>query len=69
MFGQERNGAGGLGGGGGGVFAKETLGVKLTKVWADEGRSELSNCVRVEVDVLGSPFLIVRSVSVDVKQH
>ena len=26
-------------------------------------------CVRVEVDVLGSPFLIVLMVSMDVKQH
>ena len=25
--------------------------------------------MKVEVDVLGSPFLIVRTVSVDVKQH
>ena len=56
-------------GGGGGLVAKETLGVKLTKVWADEGRPELSNCVRVEVDVLDSPSLTVRSVSVDVEQH
>ena len=26
-------------------------------------------CVKVEVDVLGSPSLIVRMVSVDIKQH
>ena len=31
--------------------------------------SELMNCEKVEVDVLGSPSLIVRTVSVDVKQH
>ena len=31
--------------------------------------SELRNCVKVEVDVLGSPSLIVRAVSVDIKQH
>ena len=31
--------------------------------------SELRGCVKVEVDVLGSPSLIVRSVSVDVKQN
>ena len=31
--------------------------------------SELRSCVKVEVDVLGSPSLIVRTVSVDVKQH
>ena len=32
-------------------------------------RSELRSCVKVEVDVLGSPSLMVRTVSVDVKQH
>ena len=32
-------------------------------------RSELQSCVKVEVDVLGSPSLIVFMVSVDVKQH
>ena len=32
-------------------------------------RSELRSCVKVEVAVLGSPSLIVRAVSVDVKQH
>ena len=31
--------------------------------------SEFRRCVKVEVDVLGSPSLIVRTVSVDVKQH
>ena len=31
--------------------------------------SELGSCVKVEVDVLGSPSLIVLIVSVDVKQH
>ena len=31
--------------------------------------SELRSCVKDEVDVLGSPSLIVRTVSVDVKQH
>ena len=31
--------------------------------------SELRSCVKVEVDVLGSPSLIVRTVSVDVEQH
>ena len=30
---------------------------------------ELRSCVKVEVDVLGPPLLIVRTVSVDVKQH
>ena len=33
------------------------------------GPTELRSCVKVEVAVLGSPTLIVRSVSVDVKQH
>ena len=32
-------------------------------------RAELRSCVKVEVDVLGSPSLIVLMVSVDVKQH
>ena len=31
--------------------------------------SELRSCVKVEVDVLGFPSLIVPTVSVDVKQH
>ena len=31
--------------------------------------SELRSCVKVEVDVLGSPSLTVCTVSVDVKQH
>ena len=31
--------------------------------------SELGSCVKVEMAVLGSPSLIVRMVSMDVKQH
>ena len=31
--------------------------------------SELRSCVKVEMDVLGSPSLTVFTVSVDVKQH
>ena len=31
--------------------------------------SELRSCVKVEVDVLVSPSLIILTVSVDVKQH
>ena len=31
--------------------------------------AELRNCVEVEVDVMGSPSLIIRTVSVDVKYH
>ena len=31
--------------------------------------SELRSCVKAELDVLGSPSLIVLMVSVDVKQH
>ena len=31
--------------------------------------SEFRSCVKVQVDVLGSPSLTVRTVSVDVKQH
>ena len=30
---------------------------------------ELRSCVKVEVAVLGSPSLVVRTVCVDVKQH
>ena len=33
------------------------------------GQSELRSCVKVEVDVLGSPSLTVLTVSVDVKQN
>ena len=32
-------------------------------------QTELRSCVKVEVDVLGSPSLIVLMVSVDVKLH
>ena len=32
-------------------------------------KSELRTCVKVEVDVLGSPSLIVRTVSVEIMQH
>ena len=31
--------------------------------------SELRSCVKLEMDVHGYPFLIVRMVSVDIKQH
>ena len=31
--------------------------------------TELRSCAKVEVDVLGSPSLISRMVSVNVKQH
>ena len=31
--------------------------------------SQSSGTVKVEVDILGSPSLIIRTVSVDVKQH
>ena len=33
------------------------------------GCPEFQSCVKVEADVLGSPFLILRTVSVDVEQH
>ena len=33
------------------------------------GQADPRICVKVEVDVLGSPSLIVLMVSVDVKQH
>ena len=32
-------------------------------------RTVRRNCVKVEVDVLGSPSVIVRTISVDSKQH
>jgi len=31
--------------------------------------SEFRNCVKVEMDILGFPSLIVRTVSIDVKPH
>ena len=33
------------------------------------GAIRARSCVKEEVDVLGSPFLIVPTVSVDVKKH
>ena len=39
---------------------KATLNCSILELWS---------CVKVEVDVLGSPSLIVLMVSVDVKQH
>ena len=41
----------------------------LTPKAAKTARSEIRNCVKVEVGVLGSQFLIVHMVSVDTKQH
>ena len=35
----------------------------------DDGAPEFRSCVEVQLDVLGSPVEIVRTVSVDVKQH
>ena len=35
----------------------------------NQSPSELKNCVKETVDVLVSPSLIVRTVSVDVKHH
>ena len=46
------------------------LALKFNKRFGTPGGSELSSCVKVEVDaVLGSPSLTVFMVSVDVKQH
>ena len=39
------------------------------KTTLNEEFAEFRSCVKVEVAVLGSPFLIVLMVSVDVKQH
>ena len=54
------------------VWSKDLLSLRQTqmqpKLWMI--RSELlRSCVRVEMDVLGSPSLEVPTVSVDVKQH
>ena len=38
-------------------------------LFMEEYFSELRSCVKVEVAVMGSPFTIVPTVSVDVKQH
>ena len=34
-----------------------------------KGRSEYRSCVKVQVAILGYPFLIVLTISVDVKQQ
>ena len=49
----------------------EVVGSGTTNISSEELRafSELRSCVEVEVEVLGSPSLIVLVVSVDVKQH
>ena len=44
-------------------------GRKATLEEEEPKSSELRSRVKVEVDVLGSPSLIVRTISVDVKQH
>ena len=38
-------------------------------VWVGKEQTELRSCVKVEVDVLGSPIPNKPTVSVDVKQH
>ena len=42
---------------------------KIKRIGLTEIKSELRSCVKFEVTVLGSPFLIVPTVSVDVKLH
>ena len=42
---------------------------KPISVDIDEANTELRNCVKVEVAVLGFPSLINLMVSVDIKQH
>ena len=42
-------------------------GRKATQKW--RRTTEFNSCVKFEVDVLGSPSLIVRTVEVDVKQN
>ena len=54
-----------------GVVSVFIVSVDAMQHWtvAEVGQSQLRTCVKVEVDVLGSPSLIVRTVSVDEKQH
>ena len=46
---------------------RQGLGTKSVRLFG-QGSSELRKCVKEEVDVLGSQYLMVRTVSVDVKQ-
>ena len=54
------------------VTFTQRLGHNATDTYRQEDRlitSELRNCVKVEVNVLGPSSLLVLMVSVDVKQH
>ena len=42
---------------------------KKKKKKKKEGGRSFKSCVKVEVDILGSPSVTVLTVSVDVKQH
>ena len=48
---------------------KEERAEKKKKSEKEDGLTELKICVKVEVEVLGSPSLTVGTVSVDIKQH
>ena len=62
--------AGGGGGGRPGLPVPNSLcGLYGRKATLNSGCPEFRSCVKVEVAVLGSPFLTVLVVSVDVKQH
>ena len=41
----------------------------IRPITVDDGAPEFRSCAEVQLDVLGSPVKIVRTVSVDVKQH
>ena len=51
------------------AFPSDAVPIELSRLWGTQLVTELRSCVRIEVDVLGSPSLIVRTVSVDVKYH
>ena len=52
-----------------GQTRKMTITTTISNSNGKKLNSELRSCVKVEVAVLGSPSLIIRTVSVDVKQH
>ena len=59
----------GLGGDGGGGGRRGGHGVMIKERCYCRLQSELRSCGKVEVVIVGSPFLIVLVVSVNVKQH
>ena len=71
LWGVEVGGEVGWGGEGAGSVESDGDGSQSDSKQMGEGggKSELRSCVKVEVDVLGFTPLMVRTVSVDVKQH